>query len=206
MIKRLIDIVASFVGLAVITPLCVVIAIAIKIDSRGPVFFSQERIGRGFRPFRILKFRSMTSLSPRQGALQITVSGDKRVTRVGRFLRRSKLDELPQLVNVLRGEMSLVGPRPEVHKYVEMFRRDYETILRCRPGITDLASITYRDEERILAAAADPEREYVEHVLPEKIALAKQYVRDASLRLDANLLARTLLRIVRHERGENDKR
>lgn len=191
MIKRLIDVAGSAIGLLLVSPLLAVAAIAIKLTSPGPVLFRQERIGRGFRPFRILKLRTMHVRPPGEH-LQITAGGDPRVTRVGRVLRRLKIDELPQLVNVLRGDMSLVGPRPEVGRYVEMFRADYEEVLRCRPGITDLASIKYRDEEAILAAAADPEDAYVTAVLPDKIALAKEYVRTRSTRLDLQIMARTL--------------
>ena len=194
MIKRLFDVVVSFFGLLLVSPILLLAAIAIKLDSKGPVFFTQERVGRHFRPFHILKFRSMTQ-RPATSSLQITVAGDPRVTRVGRILRRSKLDELPQLFNVLRGDMSLVGPRPEVRKYVELFHSEYEEILKCRPGITDLASIRYRDEERVLAAASDPEREYVERVLPEKIRLAKEYVRRSSFRSDLEVLLMTLLKV-----------
>jgi lipopolysaccharide/colanic/teichoic acid biosynthesis glycosyltransferase len=194
MIKRLVDIVASAAGLLLTSPVLLVAAVAIKLDSEGPVIFAQERIGREFRPFRIFKLRSM-SKKPTANAPQITAGGDARVTRVGRILRKTKIDELPQLFNILRGDMSLVGPRPEVRKYVELFRSDYEEILKCRPGITDLASIRYRDEESVLAAASDPEREYVERILPEKISLAKEYVRRSSLGLDARLILATLLKI-----------
>jgi lipopolysaccharide/colanic/teichoic acid biosynthesis glycosyltransferase len=194
MIKRLFDVIVSSFSLVLVSPILLLAAIAIKLDSKGPVFFVQERIGRNFRPFRILKFRSMTD-TPAAGSQQITIAGDPRVTRIGRILRRSKLDELPQLFNVLTGDMSLVGPRPEVRKYVELYRPDYEEILKYRPGITDLASIRYRDEERILAAARDPEGEYVERVLPEKIRLAKEYLNNSSVTFDIELLLRTLLKI-----------
>ncbi len=192
--KRLFDMVLSAVGLLIAAPLLLVAAVAIKLDSAGPVFFTQARVGRGFRPFRLFKLRSMRAEhapNPRQ----ITSAGDLRITRVGRILRKTKIDELPQLWNVLRGEMSLVGPRPEVRKYVEMFRSDYDEILTVRPGVTDLASIRYRDEERLLAAADDPEREYVNRVLPEKIVLAKEYVKASSLLLDMKLILATLLKI-----------
>ena len=191
MIKRLIDIVASAVGLLVASPLLLAAGVAIKLTSPGPVLFAQERVGRGFRPFRILKLRTMR-MHPAGEQPQITAGGDPRVTRVGRVLRRFKVDELPQLLNVLRGDMSLVGPRPEVPKYVEMFHEDYVEVLRCRPGITDLASIEYRHEEDVLAAAADPEQAYVTAVLPHKIALAKDYVRRRSTLLDLQIIARTL--------------
>jgi lipopolysaccharide/colanic/teichoic acid biosynthesis glycosyltransferase len=152
-------------------------------------------MGLRFAPFRIYKFRTMVQDAPAKGP-SITVGQDSRITTVGRLLRAMKIDELPQLVNVLRGEMSFVGPRPEVSKYVEMFREDYELILQMRPGITDLASIKYRHEAAILAHAADPEYEYVTRVLPEKIALAKEYLTRASLLFDLRLIVKTLLRIV----------
>jgi len=139
------------------------------------VFFRQKRMGRGGRPFFILKFRTMVQEAPKRGG-PITCGDDPRITRIGRLLRKTKLDELPQLINVLRGDMSLVGPRPEVPKYVEMFRQDYEEILRVRPGITDLASVKFCDEAALLGSAANPEEEYLRRVLPEKIRLAKEYV------------------------------
>lgn len=194
MIKRLIDVIASGIALVMVSPLLAIAALAIKLTSPGPVLFRQERVGRGFRSFRILKLRTMRASRPGEDR-QVTAEGDPRVTAVGRVLRRIKADELPQLVNVLRGDMSLVGPRPEVPRYVEMFRRDYEEILQCRPGITDLASIKYRDEESILAAAADPEQAYVTTVLPDKIALAKEYVRTRSTLLDLRIVMRTLRRL-----------
>lgn len=148
-----------------------------------------------FRPFRILKFRSMVVGAPKLGA-QVTVRGDARVTTIGRLLRKTKLDELPQLFNVLLGDMSFVGPRPEVPEYVNLFKTDYEELLRVRPGITGIASITYRDEEGLLAAASDPKQVYVSEVLPEKIRLGKLYVDRQSIMLDVRLIIMTLLKIV----------
>ncbi len=192
--KRVFDIVVAAAALVVLSPLLLLAALAVKLTSPGPVFFRQQRMGRGFQPFWILKFRTMVPDAPRLGG-PITCGEDPRVTRIGRILRKTKLDELPQLINVLKGEMSMVGPRPEVPQYVELFRTDYEEILRVRPGITDLASIKYRHESTILGAAADPEREYRERVLPEKIELARQYVRRASVLYDLSVLARTILRL-----------
>jgi len=194
--KRCFDVAAAATGLLVVAPLFAVVAIAIKLDSAGPVFFRQQRVGRNFRPFRIYKFRTMVADAPKLGG-QVTAGRDPRITRVGHLLRKTKVDELPQLLNVLLGDMSLVGPRPEVPKYVELFREDYRDVLLVRPGITDLASVKYRDEADILAAAADPEREYVERVLPDKIKLARQYIADVSLAGDVGLILRTLLRIAR---------
>ncbi len=197
MLKRTTDVALSAIGLVISAPIAAVIAVAIKLDSGGPVIFRQERVGRGFRPFLIYKFRTMVADAPRIGRA-ITVGGDRRITRVGRFLRRTKLDELPQLINVLKGDMSLVGPRPELRKYVEAFRAEYERILTVRPGMTDLASLRFIDESSVLARAGDPERAYVEWVLPEKIKLARQYVDNSSLRMDLHLLGLTLARIISH--------
>lgn len=166
-----------------------------KLDSRGPVFFRQERVGRNFRPFRIFKFRTMVVDAPRLGGQITSGHEDPRITRVGRFLRRWKLDELPQLFNVVCGDMSLVGPRPEVPRYVEMFRDEYKEVLRVRPGITDLASIKFRDEASLLSGSADPEQTYVKEILPEKLALAREYVARASFGFDLRILFRTALRI-----------
>jgi len=193
--RRGLDLAAAAMGLLLLSPVFLAAALLVKLSSRGPILFRQERIGRRFRPFVIYKFRTMERDAPRRGG-PITVGEDPRITPVGRFLRRTKLDELPQLVNVLRGDMSLVGPRPEVRRYVEMFRADFEEILQVRPGITDAASIAYRDEATLLAQAADPEEEYVRRVLPEKIALARQYVRRASLASDLALLLKTLWTLV----------
>ena len=195
MLKRAFDLIAAGSGLVLLSPLLMLAAACVRLTSPGPVFFRQERIGRDFRPFFILKFRSMVEDAPARGAA-ITYGDDPRVTWIGRLLRKTKIDELPQLVNVLKGEMSLVGPRPEIPKYVEMFRADYAEILRVRPGITDLASLKYRDESAVLGRAEDPEAEYVRRVLPEKIALAKEYVARSSLWFDVRLILGTLVCLV----------
>jgi lipopolysaccharide/colanic/teichoic acid biosynthesis glycosyltransferase len=190
MAKRLFDIVLSAAGLVALSPLLLAIAAWIRLDSRGPVFFRQERIGRHGVPFRIHKFRTMVHGG--QGAL-ITVGADRRITRAGAVLRRAKLDELPQLIDVLQGTMSLVGPRPEVPRYVALYpdaMRD--KVLSVRPGITDVASLEYRDEGERLARAADPEHEYVHVVMPAKLQLAAHYVDHASLAFDLRLILRTL--------------
>jgi len=192
--KRIFDIVGAVLGLLLLTPFGVVVAFLIKLDSKGPIFFRQERLGKGFRPFPIYKFRTMILEAQHRGG-PITFGGDPRITRMGRFLRKTKTDEIPQLFNVLRGEMSFVGPRPEVLHYVERFRKDYEEILKVRPGITDLASLKYSDEAEILALAENPEKEYVERVLPDKIRLAKEYVGQSSFFFDLSLIVRTLLKI-----------
>jgi lipopolysaccharide/colanic/teichoic acid biosynthesis glycosyltransferase len=193
--KRMFDVLASCCGLVVLAPLLGVIAAAIRLASPGPVLFRQERMGRGFKPFSIYKFRTMVVDAHLKGGL-LTAGEDPRITRVGRWLRGSKLDELPQLLNVLLGDMSLVGPRPEVRKYVELFRDHYETILRVRPGITDWASFQYRDESAILAQAVDPEEEYLHRILPDKLRLAEEYVRHSSVRLDLVLIFLTLAKLL----------
>ena len=190
--KRLFDIVCSGLGLLLLAPLLLLIALWIRLDSPGPVMFLQERVGRHGRPFFIHKFRSMHVDAPAQGP-QITIGADPRITRSGRWLRASKLDELPQLWDVLRGEMSLVGPRPEVPRYVALYPADLrELVLSVRPGITDPASLQFRDESELLARAADPEREYVDVILPAKLKLAADYVRHASLWGDLRLILGTL--------------
>lgn len=196
MAKRLFDIVLATVGLMLFAPVLVGAGLVVRLTSPGPILFRQERIGRGFRPFTIYKFRTMVVDAPRLGA-PLTCGDDPRITPVGRLLRKTKIDELPQLVNVLKGDMSFVGPRPEVRRYVEMFRADYEEILAVRPGITDLASIAYRDEADVLGRAADPHAEYVERILPHKIRLAKEYPSRSSVCFDIGLILQTLAAIVR---------
>lgn len=193
--KRAFDLVASAFGLLLLWPVFLVVAVLVKAEDGGPVLFRQERIGRQGRPFWILKFRTMTIDAPSRGPA-ITAHGDARITRIGGLLRRAKLDELPQLWNVLRGDMSLVGARPEVPRYVELFRAEYNEILRLRPGITDPASIRFRDESELLAASEDPETTYIERILPEKLRLARDYVRNASPAYDVQLVLTTLACLV----------
>lgn len=192
--KRWFDVIGAAAGLVVLAPLLAAVAVLIKLDSPGPVLFKQQRMGRGFRPFAIYKFRTMKPET--KGCLPLTVGADPRITRVGLWLRRSKLDELPQLFNILKGDMTLVGPRPEVPAYVEAFRRDYEEILTVRPGLTDLASLKYRDESALLGRSSDPEGEYLRRILPDKIELAKEYIHRSSFFFDLNVIARTLLRVI----------
>jgi lipopolysaccharide/colanic/teichoic acid biosynthesis glycosyltransferase len=192
--KRLFDIFISLIGLLILFPLFAVVGILIKIDSTGPVFFRQERIGRNFERFAIFKFRTMVLDAEKRG-LSITSSTDKRVTKVGKILRKLKMDELPQLINVLRGDMSLVGPRPEVEKYVELYKKDYSEILKVRPGITDASSILYRDEEGVLGNQADPESYYMMVVLPQKIRLSQEYLKQRSFSHDVKLILKTLFKV-----------
>jgi len=191
MLKRAFDLSLATAGMLCLWPAFIVLSILIRLDSRGPVFFKQVRVGRRFRPFWIYKFRTMVSDAPRLGG-SITAGNDPRITRVGRALRRTKLDELPQLLNVLKGDMSIVGPRPEVAEYVDRFHADYEVLLRLRPGMTDLASLTFRDEAALLAGVPYPEETYVSSILPDKLKLGKEYVRDACLTFDIALIAKTL--------------
>jgi lipopolysaccharide/colanic/teichoic acid biosynthesis glycosyltransferase len=200
MAKRLFDLLLSGLGLVLLSPLFAVVALLIKLDSPGPVFFRQVRVGRHGAEFRIHKFRTMVDPAQRQGGLaglEITVGDDPRITRLGGWLRPRRLDELPQLIDVFQGSMSLVGPRPEVPKYVARYPRDLrERVLSVRPGITDPAATAYLDEASMLARAADPEREYVEVVLPAKLALSAAYVGQASLMHDLQLLCRTVWKLV----------
>jgi lipopolysaccharide/colanic/teichoic acid biosynthesis glycosyltransferase len=192
--KRTLDVAASAFGLVVLSPLIAGCALAVKLSSPGPVLYRHRRVGRRGRPFDVLKFRTMRH---RAAGAQITSAKDDRITPAGRVLRKYKLDELPQLANVLLGEMSLVGPRPEVERYVAAFAKEYESILEVRPGITDFAAIEYRDEEQILARSENPERAYLELVLPAKIELYRKYLSERSLGTDVKLIVRTIAAVLR---------
>lgn len=192
MAKRAFDLLFASLGLIALLPLFALIALWIKADTAGPVFFRQERIGRHGQPFRIHKFRTMAA-QPVEGAAQITVGRDPRITRAGAVLRRYKLDELAQLIDVLQGTMSLVGPRPEVPRYVALYPQALrDIVLSVRPGITDPASLRFHNEGELLSAAANPEREYIEVVMPRKLQLSVDYVRQASLAGDLRLILNTL--------------
>lgn len=192
--KRIFDLVFVLMGLVLLSPVFLFITILIKLDSRGTVFFRQTRIGQYGKPFQILKFRTMR---PDSGGLKLTVGRDSRITRVGHFLRQYKLDELPQLINVLQGEMSLVGPRPEVPEYVALYPDSIrERVLSVPVGITDFASIEFRNESEILASSQQPEVDYVEKILPLKLAYHQQYVNERSLWLDLQLILLTFKRIL----------
>lgn len=188
--KRGFDLVGAGVALVLLAPVMLAVALAVKLDTPGPVFFRQVRVGRHGRPFRIHKFRTMVHEA---GGPELTVGDDRRITRSGAFLRRTKLDELAQLIDVLQGSMSLVGPRPEVPRYVALYPDALRAkLLAVRPGITDPASLAFGDENALLAQAADPERAYVEDVMPRKLALAEAYVDRAGVITDLKVLARTL--------------
>ena len=194
--KRIFDIFFSFLGLLLLSPLFLVLAVWISLDSRGGVFYRQLRVGRGNRDFRLIKFRSMRTDADKAGL--ITVGGhDPRITRSGYFIRKYKLDELPQLINVLKGDMSFVGPRPEVRKYVDMYTPEQLHVLDVRPGITDEASIRYRNENELLATADDPERFYIETVMPDKLRINLEYVQNHSLCGDIKLIFRTFAAVVK---------
>lgn len=195
MTKRMFDLFFALIGIAILLPLFFIIAIWIKLDSPGPVFFRQIRIGRYGREFRIYKFRTMVTKAESIGR-QITVANDIRITRSGRFLRKYKLDELPQLFNVVKGEMSFVGPRPEVPKYVALYTPEQRRVLEVLPGITDLASIKFRNESELLKQTANPENVYVREIMPQKLELNMQYIAQISLRFDILIIVRTLLRVI----------
>jgi lipopolysaccharide/colanic/teichoic acid biosynthesis glycosyltransferase len=196
MIKRSVDLLIAIPSLFLLSPLMITIAAVIKSTSPGPVFFRQERIGRAGTPFKIYKFRTMVSNAASIGPA-LTIGEDPRITRFGRYLRQAKLDELPQLLNVVLGHMSLVGPRPELAKYVALYpAAARERILSLRPGITDEAAIEFIEEARVLAEAADPERAYVHHILPRKLEIYERYAARRSLLLDLRILGRTLRQLV----------
>ncbi len=191
MTKRLFDISASFFGLLLLSPLFLIVALCVGLTSRGGVFYVQTRVGRYGRDFRLYKFRSMRTGSDAKGLL--TVGGkDGRITPVGYFIRKYKIDELPQLFNVLKGDMSLVGPRPEVRKYVALYNSEQMRVLSARPGITDPASIKYRNENNLLAQAGDPERFYVEKIMPDKLKINLEYMDNRSFFKDLSVIFRTV--------------
>ncbi len=189
--KRAFDLFWTLPGLVALSPLLLLVAALIRREDGGPVFFRQQRVGGGGRPFRIWKFRTMVVDAERRGG-QLTVGRDPRITRTGHWLRKCKLDELPQLLNVLAGEMSLVGPRPEVERYVALYTPEQRRVLDLAPGITDPASIRYRDENEVLATAADPEATYVQQIMPEKIRLNLEYAARANLATDFMVILKTL--------------
>lgn len=188
--KRIIDAVGAFVGLAVTSPVLLLCAVAVRLDSRGPIFFRQRRVGQHGRTFQIFKFRTMIDGTDKQGS-KLTAFGDARITRVGKILRKTKLDEIPQLLNVVRGEMSLVGPRPEVPEYTEKYTSKERRVLEVRPGITGPASLAYIDEEQILAAAVDQEKFYVNTIMRRKLRFDLAYCRNVCLLGDARIIIRT---------------
>lgn len=195
-LKRLMDVVVSGGALLVLWPVLLLIALAIKIDDPGPVFYRQVRVGKNGKEFRIYKFRTMVVDADKKG-LQITVGRDNRITRMGAFLRRTKLDELAQLLNVFTGEMSFVGPRPEVPKYVNLYTPYQRQVLLVQPGITDYASIAYRNENDLLEGAEDPEKMYIETIMPDKIELNMKYLHEISPLADIRLIFSTIIAVIK---------
>lgn len=196
MLKRCFDIVFSFVGIIIVLPVFVIISLFIIIDSRGGVFYRQLRVGKGGKEFGLLKFRTMHTGADKQGLL--TVGGkDSRITRVGLFLRKYKIDELPQLFNVIAGSMSLVGPRPEVKKYVDLYTAEQLKVLTVKPGITDYASIEYSNESELLGKSSNPDKTYVEQIMPTKINLALKYINEMNILTDVKIIFKTIAKILR---------
>ncbi|BEO99747.1 sugar transferase [Fusobacterium polymorphum] len=195
MLKRIFDIILSLLGLIILLPFMLIIAILIKLDSKGPIFFKQVRVTKNGREFEIFKYRTMRVGSDKYS--QITVGKDNRITKIGAFLRKYKLDEIPQLINVLLGDMSLVGPRPEVPKYVVLYTDEQKEILKVRAGITDYASIEFSDENDLLASEEDPEKAYIEKVMPKKIELNKKYITEISILTDIKIILLTIKKILK---------
>ncbi len=193
--KRIFDFFFSLIGLVFLSPLFILIGILIKFDSSGPIFFRQERIGLNGKKFRMYKFRTMAGDAEKKG-MQITVGKDSRINRIGHYLRKFNLDELPQLINVLKGEMSIVGPRPEVPNYVELYTKEQKRVLSVKPGMTDYASLDFRKEDDLLGRTSDPEDFYIKEVLPKKLKLNLRYMEDQSFWLDMKLIFRTIGRII----------
>ena len=197
--KRAFDVAVAAVGIVVSSPVIAIAAVLIKLEDGGPIFFRQTRVGQGGQPFKILKLRTMV-VTPRTCGALITVGGDRRITQIGRFLRKIKFDELPQFFNVLTGDMSVVGPRPEVPTYVALYTREQRKVLEYRPGITDIASLEFINEEEILKAAADPERCYLEQCMPRKIELNLRYAEQATFWTDLIVVWRTAAALGRANR------
>lgn len=195
--RSVLEALIALLALWILSPVLLLVAMWVKLDSAGPVFFRHRRVGFRGQPFDVIKFRTMRSTDDLEGP-QVTVAGDARITRSGRWLRSTKFDELPQLVNVLLGEMSLVGPRPEVEKYVKLYPPDArDKILSVKPGITSVAALEFRDEEQLLASSPEPDAFYVDVILPRKVELYLSYVRERSLRIDLKILWSTFVALTR---------
>lgn len=194
-IKRIFDIFSSAVGIILLSPILIIISILIKAGSDGPVFFKQIRVGRNEKNFKILKFRTMIVDAEKVGK-QITVGDDNRITKIGKVLRKYKIDELPQLFNVLKGEMSLVGPRPEVPRYVELYNDEQRQVFKVRPGITDLASLRYKDENDLLGDKENPEEFYINKVMPDKLALNVEYIKKSNIIFDIYIIIKTIIKCI----------
>ena len=193
--KRAFDLLISVVVLIIFSPVFIIVGIFISLESKGGVFFSQERIGKNLVPFKILKFRTMKLNSESEGKLTVG-SKDNRITKVGYRLRKYKIDELPQFINVLKGEMSIVGPRPEVNKYVELYNQEQKEVLSIKPGITDYASLEYFEENKLLGESSNPEETYINEIMPKKLEINLKYVKKHSFLTDLNIIWKTFLRIL----------
>lgn len=194
-IKRIFDFFAALIGIIIISPVLIIVSIAIKLDSKGNVMFLQKRVGKDGKEFNIYKFRTMVSNAEKIGK-QLTVGKDNRITKVGGFLRKYKIDELPQLFNVLKGDMSLVGPRPEVPKYVALYNEEQRKVLSVRPGITDLASLKYSDENDILGKVDNPEEYYINVIMKDKLTLNLEYIEKSNLFYDISLIIKTIIKCI----------
>ena len=197
MFKRIFDIIISVLGLLILFPFLLIISLLIIIESRGGIFFKQQRVGRNNRDFFLIKFRSMRKNSDKSGLLTIGAK-DKRITKTGYYLRKYKLDEIPQLINILKGEMSFVGPRPEVRKYVDLYNEQQRKVLRVKPGLTDYASIEYFNESEILSSKPDPEKVYIDEIMPAKLDLNLKYIDEKSFFTDFKIIFRTIKKVVHH--------
>ncbi|GAA4899009.1 sugar transferase [Flaviramulus aquimarinus] len=195
MVKRSFDLIFSTIGLLLLFPLLLLIAILIKLDSKGPVLFIQERVGKNNKDFNIFKFRTMRIQSDSKGLLTLG-NNDSRITKIGYFLRRYKIDEFPQLINILKGDMSFVGPRPELRYYVNFYNDDDMTIFQVRPGITGLASLKYRNEVELLKAAKDPEIFFIKTIIPDKLKFNKEYIRKRNFFFDLKLIGITIIKVI----------
>ena len=192
--KRAFDFIFSFIGLILLSPIFLIISLLIALSSKGGVFYKQTRVGKDNIDFKVYKFRSMIVDADKKGLLSIGKDGrDPRITKIGYILRKYKLDELPQLINVLKGDMSLVGPRPEVRKYVDLYDDNQKEILKVRPGITDIASITFKNENDLLSQSPNPEDYYIQEIMPKKISLSLEYVKTRTLIKDIKLIFKTIL-------------
>lgn len=196
MLKRIFDIFFALFALLLFLPFGLILALIISLESRGGVFYKQERIGQFGKPFKLLKFRSMKTGSDKKGLLTVGMN-DSRITKSGHFIRKFKLDEMPQFINVLKGDMSIVGPRPEVKKYVDLYTEEQKSILNVKPGITDYASLEYFKENEILGRADDPEKTYISEILPNKLTINERYLKNPSILVDIKIIIRTFLKIIR---------
>lgn len=194
-IKRIFDFLLSLIGIIIISPILIIVSILIKLDSKGNILFLQKRVGRYGKEFNIYKFRTMVSDAEKLGK-QITVGNDSRITKVGAFLRKYKIDELPQLFNVLKGDMSLVGPRPEVPRYVKLYNDEQKKVLNVRPGITDMASLRYKDENEILGKVDNPEEYYINVIMKDKLELNLEYIEKSNIFFDLYLIIKTVIKCI----------